>query len=60
MNKTLISAFLALVSAGIAFGQCPLTFVGSDQAQIGVYVAPVNESEPTVAYDSEVLLPPAS
>ncbi|MBD5325947.1 MAG: hypothetical protein HDS04_04620 [Bacteroides sp.] len=60
MNKTLISAFLALVSAGIAFGQCPLTFVGSDQAQIGVYVAPVNESEPTVAYNSEVLLTPAS
>lgn len=60
MIKKLICATLALVSAGIAFGQCPLTFTGSDQAIIGVYVAPVNGDEPIVAYNSEQLMTPAS
>lgn len=60
MTKHLISALLALVSAGIAFGQCPLIFVGSNQAQIGIYVAPLSGGEPTVAYNSEVLMTPAS
>lgn len=60
MYKTLTGALLALVSAGIAFGQCPLSFVGSDQAMIGVYVAPVSDTNPTVSYNSETLMTPAS
>ncbi len=60
MIKQLICATLALVIAGIASGQCPLTFTGSDQAVVGVYVAPVSGQEPTVAYNSEQLLTPAS
>ena len=60
MFKPLICATLALVYAGIAFGQCPLTFAGSDQAIIGVYVAPVEGNEPIVAYNAEQLMTPAS
>ncbi|MDE7335853.1 MAG: D-alanyl-D-alanine carboxypeptidase, partial [Muribaculaceae bacterium] len=60
MIKKLICATLALVSAGIAFGQCPLTFTGSNQAIVGVYVAPVNGDEPIVDYNSEQLMTPAS
>lgn len=60
MTKQLISALLALLSVDIVFGQCPLSFVGSDQAQIGIYVAPLAGGEPTVAYNSEILMTPAS
>lgn len=60
MIKKLICATLALVSAGIAFGQCPLTFTGSNQAIIGVYVCPINSDQPIVNYNSEQLMTPAS
>lgn len=60
MIKHFVSAFLALVSADIAFGQCPLSFDGDNQAQIGIYVAKIDDCKPLVDYNSETLMTPAS
>lgn len=60
MHKILIGALCALISAGIAFGQCPLRFDDSDQALIGIYVAPVDGGEPLLEYNSRGLFTPAS
>lgn len=51
---------ILLVSTGVAFGQCPLTFDGAGQANIGVYIAPVKGGSVTVDYNSSKLLTPAS
>lgn len=60
MFKSICCAVIALLGAGTAFGQCPLTFIGSNQAQIGVYIAPVSGGEPLVDYNSSKLFTPAS
>lgn len=60
MRKIIISAFVALMGAGAATGQCPLSFDGADEAQIGVLVMPVNGGEPLVDYNADRLFTPAS
>lgn len=60
MRKILLGALCAILSAGIAFGQCPLRFDDSDQAVIGIYIAPIKEGAPLVDYNSSFLLTPAS
>lgn len=60
MFRPITGAIIALVSAGIAFGQCPLTFTGDEQAHIGVYIAPVNGSSAIIDYNSAKLFTPAS
>lgn len=50
-----------MMSAAVAFGNCPLSFKGSDVASVGVYIAPVDESKaPVYDYQSARLLTPAS
>lgn len=49
-----------LLASDIAFGQCPLQFEGSEQAIVGVYIAPVGSGKPLVEYNSECLMTPAS
>ncbi|MDE6366907.1 MAG: D-alanyl-D-alanine carboxypeptidase/D-alanyl-D-alanine-endopeptidase [Muribaculaceae bacterium] len=56
----LASSLFLLVSAGIALGQCPLTFKDADKALIGVYVAPVDGSTPLADYNADRLFTPAS
>lgn len=60
MQKLILSAFMALLSTGIAFGQCPLTFNGGGAATVGVYIAPVKGGSITVDYNSAKLMTPAS
>lgn len=60
MIKHFISALLALISADIAFGQCPLSFDGVNQTQVGIYVAKIDDCKPLVAYNAETLMTPAS
>ncbi len=60
MKVRIVSALVALVSAGIAFGQCPLAFDGSDQALVGVYIAPLNGGAAIADYNSSRLFIPAS
>lgn len=60
MRKLLQGAIFALLFAGTAVGQCPLTFVGSDKASIGVYVAPVDGGTPLAEYNASCLFTPAS
>lgn len=49
-----------ILFAGTAFGQCPLRFDDSDQAIIGIYVAPIEGGEALVDYNSGTLMTPAS
>lgn len=51
---------ILLLSTGIAFGQCPLTFDGGGQATVGIYIAPVKGGSLTVDYNSAKLMTPAS
>ncbi len=51
---------ILLVTTGIAFGQCPLTFDGGGQATVGIYIAPVKGGSLTVDYNSAKLMTPAS
>lgn len=60
MHGLLLGALCALLFAGTAFGQCPLRFEDSDQALIGIYVAPIEGGEPLVDYNSRCLFTPAS
>lgn len=60
MRGLIHCAIAALMCAGTALGQCPLTFEGADEALIGVYVAPVNGGKPLVDYNSAKLFTPAS
>lgn len=60
MYKLLIGAMAALLSTGIAYGQCPLTFDGGGAATVGVYIAPIKGGSTTVDYNSAKLMTPAS
>lgn len=60
MKIKVLTALIVLVSAGTAFGQCPLTFEGSDQALVGIYIAPLKGDEAIVDYNSSRLFTPAS
>lgn len=51
---------ILLVSTGVVFGQCPLTFEGGNQAVVGVYIAPVEGGSTVIDYNSSKLLTPAS
>lgn len=60
-RKLIAYVFILIVSTGIAFGQCPLTFKGAERAHIGVYVAPVGTGSKTlIDYNSQKLFTPAS
>lgn len=54
------SLSILLVTTGVAFGQCPLTFDGGRQATVGIYIAPVKGGSVNVDYNSAKLLTPAS
>lgn len=60
MRRLLTIALSALVGAGIASGQCPLSFEGANASQIGVYIAEVDGGAPVVDYNSAKLFTPAS
>lgn len=60
MRKILFSVLCALLFAGTALGQCPLRFDDSEQALIGIYIAPIDGDEPLVDYNSRALFTPAS
>lgn len=51
---------MALLSTGIAFGQCPLTFDGAGAATVGIYIAPIEGGSVNVDYNSAKLMTPAS
>lgn len=51
-----------MMSAAVAYGDCPLSFKGSNVASIGVYIAPIDQkkSDTYYNYQSDRLLTPAS
>lgn len=59
--RSLISGLGLILGAAVAYGNCPLSFKGSDVASIGVYIAPVDATKaPVYSYQAEKLLTPAS
>lgn len=61
MLNRVITSLTLIVSAAVAFGNCPLSLKGGDAASVGIYIAPINASEaPVVSYQADRLMTPAS
>lgn len=57
----MISGIGLMMSVAVAFGNCPLSFKGSNVASVGVYIAPIDPSKAALYnYQSDRLMTPAS
>lgn len=61
IKRTLLSGFGLILSAAVAFGNCPLSLKGGDAASVGVYIAPINGHDgQSIVYQADKLMTPAS